>query len=133
MAPTDHEKDIALEELDATRKQLEELSKRYEELEAKSKADFKFLAKEFKSLKSSQTTLKQELSQSLKEKSEVEVVYHFCISSFLNKFSSYGKLHHIITTHSTRLSPKSNFKHIAYFCQLSCPMSNFKHSIFLLN
>ncbi|KAH8504179.1 hypothetical protein H0E87_011729 [Populus deltoides] len=72
MAPTDHEKDIALEELDATRKQLEELSKRYEELEAKSKADFKFLAKEFKSLKSSQTTLKQELSQSLKEKSEVE-------------------------------------------------------------
>ncbi|XP_011039662.1 PREDICTED: cingulin-like protein 1 isoform X2 [Populus euphratica] len=72
MAPTDHEKDIALEELDATRKQLEELSKRYEELEAKSKADFKFLAKEFKSLKSSQKTLKQELSQSLKEKSEVE-------------------------------------------------------------
>ncbi|XP_034916439.1 PX domain-containing protein EREL1 isoform X1 [Populus alba] len=72
MAPTDHEKDIALEELDATRKQLEELSKRYEELEAKSKADFKFLAKEFKSLKNSQTTLKQELSQSLKEKYEVE-------------------------------------------------------------
>ncbi|CAK7353736.1 unnamed protein product [Dovyalis caffra] len=74
MASTDHEKekDIALEELDATRKQLEDLSKRYEELEAKSKADIKFLAKEFKSLKSSQTALKQELSQSLKEKSEVE-------------------------------------------------------------
>ncbi|KAJ6745421.1 PX DOMAIN-CONTAINING PROTEIN EREL1-RELATED [Salix koriyanagi] len=71
MAPADHEKDIALEELDATRKQQEELSRRYEELEAKSKADIKFLAKEFKSLKSSQATLKQELSQSLKEKSDI--------------------------------------------------------------
>ncbi|KAH8482768.1 hypothetical protein H0E87_030015 [Populus deltoides] len=76
MASTDHEKDMVLEELDATRKLLEDLSKRYEELEAKSKADIKFLAKEFKSLKNSQTTLKQELSQSLKEKSEVEKLLH---------------------------------------------------------
>uniref|UniRef100_A0A6N2KN35 PX domain-containing protein n=1 Tax=Salix viminalis TaxID=40686 RepID=A0A6N2KN35_SALVM len=76
MATTDHEKDIVLEELDAARKLLEDLSKRYEELEAKSKADIKFLAKEFKSLKNSQTTLKQELSQSMKEKSEVEKQLH---------------------------------------------------------
>ncbi|KAG5225262.1 phox domain-containing family protein [Salix suchowensis] len=76
MATTDHEKDIVLEELDAARKLLEDLSKRYEELEAKSKADIKFLAKEFKSLKNSQITLKQELSQSMKEKSEVEKQLH---------------------------------------------------------
>ncbi|KAG6740323.1 hypothetical protein POTOM_055769 [Populus tomentosa] len=76
MASTDYEKDVVVEELDATRKLLEDLSKRYEELEAKSKADIKFLAKEFKSLKNSQTTLKQELSQSLKEKSEVEKLLH---------------------------------------------------------
>ncbi|XP_021665563.2 PX domain-containing protein EREL1 isoform X2 [Hevea brasiliensis] len=72
MGSTDQEKDTALQELDATRKQLENLSKQYEELEAKSKADIKFLAKEFKSLKSSQAELKEKLSQSLKEKSEVE-------------------------------------------------------------
>ncbi|XP_037493080.1 PX domain-containing protein EREL1 isoform X2 [Jatropha curcas] len=72
MGSSDEDKDVALQELDATRKQLESLSKQYEELEAKSKADIKFLAKEFKSLKNSQAELKQELSQSLKEKSEVE-------------------------------------------------------------
>ncbi|KAF2287239.1 hypothetical protein GH714_039422 [Hevea brasiliensis] len=72
MGSTDQERDTALQELDATRKQLENLSKQYEALEAKSKADIKFLAKEFKSLKSSQAELKEKLSQSLKEKSEVE-------------------------------------------------------------
>lgn len=64
-----------LQELDATRKELENLSKQYEELEAKSKADIKFLAKEFKCLKRSQAELKEKLGQSLKEKSEVEVAY----------------------------------------------------------
>ncbi|KAG8636337.1 hypothetical protein MANES_16G123100v8 [Manihot esculenta] len=66
------EKDSALEELDATRKQLEILSKQYEELQAKSKEDIRFLAKEFKSLQKSQAELKDKLGQSLKEKSEVE-------------------------------------------------------------
>lgn len=64
-----------MEELDATRKQLEILSKQYEELQAKSKEDIRFLAKEFKSLQKSQAELKDKLGQSLKEKSEVEVVY----------------------------------------------------------
>ncbi|KAF2303810.1 hypothetical protein GH714_023536 [Hevea brasiliensis] len=72
MGSTDQEKDTALQELDATRKELENLSKQYEELEAKSKADIKYLAKEFKSLKSSQAELKEKLSQLLKEKYEVE-------------------------------------------------------------
>ncbi|XP_065848413.1 PX domain-containing protein EREL1 isoform X2 [Euphorbia lathyris] len=60
------------QELDDARKQLEHLSKQYEELEAKSKADIKFLAKEFKSLKRSDAELKEKLGQSLKEKSEIE-------------------------------------------------------------
>ncbi|EEF46943.1 PX domain-containing protein EREL1 isoform X1 [Ricinus communis] len=72
MGSTDLEKDMALQELDATKKQLQNLSKQYEELEAKSKADIKFLAKEFKTLKSSQAVLKEELSQSVREKYEVE-------------------------------------------------------------
>lgn len=137
MASTDHEKDMVLEELDATRKLLEDLSKRYEELEAKSKADIKFLAKEFKSLKNSQTTLKQELSQSLKEKSEVEVVYallllyHCFISSFLRNSHLMGSYINIILTHTTSLKSRSNFKHIACFCQLSSPKPN--TLFFLLN
>uniref|UniRef100_A0A2P2IWI9 Phox domain-containing family protein n=1 Tax=Rhizophora mucronata TaxID=61149 RepID=A0A2P2IWI9_RHIMU len=69
---TNQEKDMALQELDATRKQLEDLSKRYRDMEAKSKADIKFLAKEFKTLKISETELKQELSKLAKEKSEIE-------------------------------------------------------------
>ncbi|KAF5726252.1 Phox domain-containing protein isoform 1 [Tripterygium wilfordii] len=61
-----------LDELNATKEQLQKLSKQYEELEAKSKADIKVLVREVKSLRCSQTELKQELSQSLKEKSEAE-------------------------------------------------------------
>ncbi|KAA8525485.1 hypothetical protein F0562_007340 [Nyssa sinensis] len=66
-----HEKDV-LQELDATRQQLENLMKRHEELEVKSKADIKVLVKEVKSLRSSQAELKQKLSQSLQEKTEAE-------------------------------------------------------------
>lgn len=68
---------MLLQELDASKEQLEKLLKRYDELEAKSKADIKVLIKEVKSLRSSQTELKQELSQTHKEKSEAEVVFFF--------------------------------------------------------
>lgn len=64
---------MLVEELDATKKQLEKLLKQHEELEMKSKSDIKVLVKEIKSLRSSQTQMKQELSRSLKEKSETEV------------------------------------------------------------
>lgn len=67
------EKDPQLAELDATKEQLEDLSKRYQDLERKSKADIKILVKEVKSLRSSQAALKEQLNQSLKEKSEIEV------------------------------------------------------------
>lgn len=63
--------------MDASKEQLEKLLKRYEELEAKSKADIKVLIKEVKSLRSSQTELKQELSQTHKAKSEAEVGFFF--------------------------------------------------------
>ncbi|KAK7410258.1 hypothetical protein VNO78_00893 [Psophocarpus tetragonolobus] len=64
--------DALLQNLDATKEQLEILSKQYGELEAKSKADVKVLVKEVKSLRNSQTKLKKELSESIKEHSETE-------------------------------------------------------------
>ena len=84
--------DVLYENLDATKEQLEILSKQYGELEAKSKADVKVLVKEVKSLRNSQTKLKKELSESIKEHSETEVGYKsahiiFCRRFFLD--SSY--------------------------------------------
>ncbi|XVF48345.1 hypothetical protein PTKIN_Ptkin03bG0182800 [Pterospermum kingtungense] len=67
------EKDAMLQELNATKEQLNNISKQYEELEAKSKADIKVLVKEVKSLRKSQKELKQAVGQSLAEKSEAEV------------------------------------------------------------
>ncbi|XVE71201.1 hypothetical protein DITRI_Ditri10aG0131800 [Diplodiscus trichospermus] len=67
------EKDAMLQELNATKEQLNNISKQYEELEAKSKADIKVLVKEVKSLRKSQKELKQVVGQSLSEKSEAEV------------------------------------------------------------
>ncbi|XP_039050990.1 PX domain-containing protein EREL1-like isoform X3 [Hibiscus syriacus] len=66
------EKDAMLQELNVTKEHLNDISKRYEELEAKSKADIKVLVKEVKSLRKSQKELKQEMGQSLSEKSEAE-------------------------------------------------------------
>ncbi|KAF8025380.1 hypothetical protein BT93_F2274 [Corymbia citriodora subsp. variegata] len=66
------ERDLLLNELDVAREHLSKLHKRNEELEAKSKADVKLLVKEVKSLRSSQSELKQELGRLMKEKIEVE-------------------------------------------------------------
>lgn len=68
------ENDMLLQELDASRLQLENLQKYHEEFEAKSKTDVKLLVKEVKFLRNSQSELKQELSRLLKEKLEVEVM-----------------------------------------------------------
>lgn len=76
------EKDDLKQELESSKQQLETLTKQYEELEAKSKADRKVLVKEVKSLRSSQAKLEHELSKSLQEKSEAEVVY-FSAGKFL--------------------------------------------------
>lgn len=64
------------QELDNAREQIENLQKHNEDLELKSKADVKLLVKEVKSLRSSQSELKQELSRLMKEKLEVERALH---------------------------------------------------------
>ncbi|KAL2548587.1 Phox (PX) domain-containing protein [Forsythia ovata] len=71
-ASVSEEKDVLQQELDAKKEELEELLKRHQELEVKSKADIKLLVKEVKSLRSSRAEVKQQLSQSLEEKSAAE-------------------------------------------------------------
>lgn len=67
------ENKILLQELDASREQLEYLQKQYEEFVMKSKADVDLFVKEIKFLRGTQSDLKQECSQMMKEKSELEV------------------------------------------------------------
>ncbi|MCD7449460.1 hypothetical protein HAX54_052422 [Datura stramonium] len=62
------------EELDAAKQRINSLQKHHLELESKSNADVKLLAKEIKSLRSSHTELKQELSKLAKEKADVEMI-----------------------------------------------------------
>ncbi|KAK4345173.1 hypothetical protein RND71_035349 [Anisodus tanguticus] len=69
------EKDRVLQELDATKRKLDDLQKQHQELEVKSKADLKVLIKEVKSLRVSQADLKEQLNHSLKEKLEAERLY----------------------------------------------------------
>ncbi|XP_031480135.1 PX domain-containing protein EREL1 isoform X2 [Nymphaea colorata] len=70
------ERELLQHELDSTREQLQNLQKAHEEQEMKMKADVKVLVKEVKSLRKSQTELKQELQQSLKAKSELERILY---------------------------------------------------------
>ncbi|GAB4854594.1 hypothetical protein Ancab_023176 [Ancistrocladus abbreviatus] len=65
-------KDELLQELDATKEQLNTLLRQHEELEVKSKSDIKLLVKEVKSLRKAHYELQQQLRQSTTEKSEVE-------------------------------------------------------------
>ncbi|CAK9170382.1 unnamed protein product [Ilex paraguariensis] len=62
-------------ELHPSKQKLEDLLKHHQELEAKSKADIRVLVREVKSLRSSQGELRQQLDQSLKEKSEAEKLF----------------------------------------------------------
>lgn len=82
------ENEMLLQDLDVAREQFENLQKHHEESESKSKADIKLLVKEVKSLRVSQSELKQELSSLMKEKIEVEVIhylflFHFSLGTFL--------------------------------------------------
>ncbi|XVF86421.1 hypothetical protein PTKIN_Ptkin18bG0038500 [Pterospermum kingtungense] len=70
------ESKISMDELDVVREQLADLHKHHEELEVKAKADVKLLVKEVKSLRSSQSELKQDLARVMKEKLELERVLH---------------------------------------------------------
>ncbi|CAH9086846.1 unnamed protein product [Cuscuta europaea] len=69
------EKDALRQELAATKLQMEVLMKRYHELEVNSKHDIKVLVKEVKTLRSSQSELKQQLNESSKDKDEIERQY----------------------------------------------------------
>ncbi|XP_023004776.1 PX domain-containing protein EREX-like [Cucurbita maxima] len=69
------ENKFLLQELDASREQLEYLHKQYEEFVTKSKADVELFIKEIKSLRDTQLDMKQECSQLTKEKSELERVF----------------------------------------------------------
>ncbi|KAF4399785.1 PX domain-containing protein EREX [Cannabis sativa] len=62
------------QELDAVKEQLHNFRKHHEGLESKSKAELKLLVKEVKSLRKSQSELKEELSKQMKEKLKLERV-----------------------------------------------------------
>ncbi|TYH61217.1 hypothetical protein ES332_D07G036300v1 [Gossypium tomentosum] len=74
------EEDAMLQELNASKEQLNIISKQYEELETKSKAEIKVLVKEVKSLRKSEKELKQEVDQSLSKISEVQLEHERQIS-----------------------------------------------------
>ncbi|WCJ30319.1 Phox (PX) domain-containing protein [Euphorbia peplus] len=99
----DLENYVSRRELDDARKQLELLSKQYEELEAKSKADIKFLAKEFKSIKRSEAELKEKLGQSLREKSEIEKLLQEEREMSMHEENARKKLLHDCSTLCNRL------------------------------
>lgn len=64
--------EMLLQELDDAREQVNNLKKYHHELDLKSKSDVKLLVKEVKSLRSSQSELKQELNRCLKDILDLE-------------------------------------------------------------
>lgn len=73
------EREAVFHEFAMARDQLENLHKHHENYEAKSKSDVKLLVKEVKSLRNSQSELKQEMGRLMKENIEAEVI---CILFF---------------------------------------------------
>ena len=76
------ENKMLLQELHVAREQLDDLQKHHEDFELKSKTDVKLLVKEVKSLRNSQSELKQELNRLMKEKLELEVMSLLSILEF---------------------------------------------------
>lgn len=72
------ENQMVLQQIDDLRDKFENLRKEHEELEVKSKAELKVLVKEVKTLRTTQSELKQELSRTMKEKLEMEVKCSLC-------------------------------------------------------
>ncbi|KAE9588008.1 putative Phox domain-containing protein [Lupinus albus] len=69
------EKQMLLQNLDVAREQIEHLMKNHDEFVMKSKTDMKLLITEVNSLRSSQLELKQQLSELMKEKLDVESLH----------------------------------------------------------
>ncbi|KAG2317773.1 hypothetical protein Bca52824_020895 [Brassica carinata] len=70
--PLVQENEMLLKQNDDLRDKFENLRKEHEELEVKSKAELKVLVKEVKSLRTTQSELRLELSRTIKEKLEME-------------------------------------------------------------
>ncbi|XP_019436349.1 PREDICTED: uncharacterized protein LOC109342802 isoform X1 [Lupinus angustifolius] len=70
------EKQMLQQDLDVAREQIEHLMKNHDEFVMKSKTDTKLLITEVNSLRSSQLELKQQLSELMKEKLDVESLLH---------------------------------------------------------
>lgn len=64
---------MLLQQINDLTENFENLDKEHEEMEVKSKAELKVLVKEIKSLRTTQSELRQELSRTMKEKLEMEV------------------------------------------------------------
>lgn len=77
-SPRNQQKHVLQQQLGSA-KQYEDLLKQYQELEVKSKTDMKVLVKEIRSLRKSQSELKQHLNQSHEEKLRAEVQLGFSI------------------------------------------------------
>ncbi|KAG7637394.1 PX domain-containing protein EREL2 [Arabidopsis thaliana] len=100
-----------LQEMDATKQQLEDLSRRYVELEAKSKADIKVLVREVKSLRRSHMEMEKELTRSLTEKSDTEkllqqerIIVENTLEARRRLYSDCKILHDRLKVNNTNLS-----------------------------
>nr|XP_009385143.1 PREDICTED: uncharacterized protein LOC103972507 isoform X1 [Musa acuminata subsp. malaccensis] len=88
------ETELLLQEVHCKEEELQNMQKCLAELEMKSKADIKVLVKEVKSLRKSQAELREVLNQSLKEKTDLEVVLHREKQRWSNAKSANEKLLH---------------------------------------
>ncbi|KAK9098687.1 hypothetical protein Syun_025732 [Stephania yunnanensis] len=93
------EKELLLQEFGSTQEKLANLQKLHEELLVKSKAETKILVKEIKSLRTSQSELKQELALSQNHKSEIEDWN----KAFSTSSSLWMKLHYLPLSQHSRV------------------------------
>ncbi|KAL9323199.1 hypothetical protein ACSQ67_011252 [Phaseolus vulgaris] len=98
------EKEMLQQELDVAREQLENLQKHHDDFEMKSKTDMKVLIKEVKSLRSCELELKQQLSELIKEKLDLERILHKEKQRMENSHNANTKLLHECAILQKRLS-----------------------------
>ncbi|KAG4979032.1 hypothetical protein AAZX31_13G347500 [Glycine max] len=88
------EKQMLQQELDVAREQFKHLQKHHDEFEMKSKTDLKVLIKEVKSLRNSELELKQQLSELMKEKLDLERILQKEKQRMENSHNANTKLLH---------------------------------------
>ncbi|CAJ1955042.1 unnamed protein product [Sphenostylis stenocarpa] len=97
------ENQMLQQELDVAREQLKNLQNHHDEFEIKSKTDLKVLIKEVKSLRSSELELKQQLSELIKEKLDLERILQKEKQRMENSHNANTKLLHECTILQKRL------------------------------